>query len=454
MHEFSIPGPDGNIPGDQRRATPESQEEADAELDRVEVARTVRRVRRGRRMYTLAELEAAYGKAYPDSQGGVSETEPLSEYDDGFRRGLAVARERLAVPPEPTQEPVAWRWRYVFDGEPDRTWNHVASEDGVPRVTDPRLTTKMEAQALYASPPVAQEEIRRAVIHGYLAAVNDATAFDHPARESAAQEADLYLSHYTGPVAQEGIANLLFRLAWAIGEDLPADVVAELKDEAIAAVKRLRSPHGATEPTGGDTKIDSEIDLADLKEDQAHRIRAWLPRGSARRLDVAGETAQPEECQPGEDRRMKDVRVVRANCGLDPDLSLLGERYTGREYLALLWPEGVPAPFDTAEAALKEWMWRKERVRIVLPPSREGGDLWWTVMEKSDGERTWVATEDLRPVEPTCCTHPVKTLRDRRKGERRVGLTDRRGLQPYSYHPVDRRGNDGRRDTPGRRRRP
>jgi hypothetical protein len=53
--------------------------------------------------------------------------------------------------------------------------------------------------------PVAQEpptatELRRAVIHGYLAGLNDSTRSYHQAEACAELEADLYLSHYTAPV--------------------------------------------------------------------------------------------------------------------------------------------------------------------------------------------------------------------------------------------------------------
>ena len=41
--------------------------------------------------------------------------------------------------------------------------------------------------------PVSLLEIRKAVMFGYLEAVNDAEGFDHPPKESAQQAADIYI---------------------------------------------------------------------------------------------------------------------------------------------------------------------------------------------------------------------------------------------------------------------
>jgi hypothetical protein len=96
-----------------------------------------------------------------ESQGGVSGTHYEREcrargVDPENGRVRDPRHEDLRIAPGPTQEPVAYRWRYLpDDGSPASEWR---VNEGRPVVLDPRSTLRMEVVPLFASPPAARAD--------------------------------------------------------------------------------------------------------------------------------------------------------------------------------------------------------------------------------------------------------------------------------------------------------
>jgi hypothetical protein len=288
--------PPQTIPGDV--TTPhvlatESQEEADAELDDdcsmcsgffcaehgdqpCDCDTAERHGDRGCPLLDAESWEASVEQIHREMAGEVEspEREPaaLSEYDEGFQRGLAVARERertrvirlisayvreeistgklreeIGVEadaeldarevartvrrgpfPEPTQEPVAWLMQSRYHAEPHENPEEWQTEDFAysTKERDSFLGSKrknedVRAVPLYASPPVAQEREPDAGLASRLEDIADTIVNDV---EMDAQDRN-YACH-----------DLRMASKRLNPSAYPAD-----------------QPHGATEPTGGET---------------------------------------------------------------------------------------------------------------------------------------------------------------------------------------------------------